>query len=327
MQCRDGRHMTIRNIWHQRGQWLRCMRIKGRRRWRLLERSPMKLLKWMTIGIVGCFAVFSILIKAYDWGEAGYTAFGSLFTALAFAGMIVTVLLQRAELREQRKELRAQRRELEGQKRELEIQNRTAQLQRFENSFFHLLDGFKKTVEALSLELVGYKGYSHQISACAAFEKDIQNNMIYFQQWGKGGMILDLSVLLKKLPTHGKKFFYEYHMIVKFIYTHDAFRGNKVECQDYFSVLNLSLTNSEYLLLLYDAIVDSDRRDVVNEFSLFKGYSLLNNSHTPLEPWHILFFEPSAFGTDYEEYIRKNGLEGKTLADFLPSEQAEEESA
>lgn len=92
----------------------------------------MRLFWWLTAIITAAFIACMLI-----WGlkESVYTAFGSFFTALAFVGVIVTVLLQRAELQEQRKELRAQRIELEGQKRELEIQNRTAQLQRFENSF------------------------------------------------------------------------------------------------------------------------------------------------------------------------------------------------
>ena len=35
------------------------------------------------------------------------------------------------------------------------------------------------------------------------------------------------------------------------------------------------------------------------------------------EYFYVLFFAPQAFGDDYEEYIRLNGLQGKTLEDFL----------
>lgn len=118
---------------------------------RYAKRYPMHLFLWVVAAILISFA-FCIYFGRDD--EVVYTAFGSVFTALAFAGVIVTVLLQRAELQEQRKELRAQRIELEGQKRELEIQNRTAQLQRFENGFFHLLASFKNTLEVLREQLM-----------------------------------------------------------------------------------------------------------------------------------------------------------------------------
>ena len=126
---------------------LRRLAVCARRLWHRLRLShllqhPMRLFGLLLIGITLAF----MWCMHKDTGGVAYTGFGSLFTAYAFAGVIVTVLLQRAELQEQRKELRAQRIELEGQKRELEIQNRTAQLQRFENSFFNLLNIFKGTL-------------------------------------------------------------------------------------------------------------------------------------------------------------------------------------
>lgn len=129
---------------------LRRLAVCARRLWHRLRLShllqhPMRLFGLLIVLITGMFLPCIVM----DDNGATYTGFGSLFTAYAFAGVIVTVLLQRAELQEQRKELRAQRIELEGQKRELEIQNRTAQLQRFENSFFHLLEDFKFTTNVL----------------------------------------------------------------------------------------------------------------------------------------------------------------------------------
>lgn len=52
-------------------------------------------------------------------------------------------------------------------------------------------------------------------------------------------------------------------------------------------------------------------------YIFFSRYSLLNESHPPCKPEHILFFSPQAFGEDYEEYIRRHNLQGKTLEDFL----------
>ena len=47
----------------------------------------------------------------------------TLFSGFAFAGMMMTIIFQSIELKEQRIELKGQRKELEGQKEELEIQN------------------------------------------------------------------------------------------------------------------------------------------------------------------------------------------------------------
>ena len=278
---------------------LRRLAVCARRLWHRLHWShllqhPMRLFCLLLIGITLAF----MWCMHKDTGGVAYTGFGSLFTAYAFAGVIVTVLLQRAELQEQRKELRAQRIELEGQKRELEIQNRTAQLQRFENSFFHLLENFKSVVTKLH---------------CASFYSAMhRSNNTY------NNSIKELSnIFYSRIRTEDKKFLFEYYEIINFIYTHDAFKKSKEDMLRYISIINLTLTNSEYFFIFYDAIRDSEKIKIINELHIFSRYSLLNESYTPLKPENILFFSPQAFGEDYEEYIERHGLQGKTLEDFL----------
>ncbi len=106
---------------------------------------------WVTRGVI----ISSILIL---WGAAWillmtnfdcYTERGqfgdmfgsvnSLFSGLAFAGIIYTVLLQREELS-------AQRRELKLTRREFKKQNETLRIQRFENTFFNMLSMLNEIV-------------------------------------------------------------------------------------------------------------------------------------------------------------------------------------
>lgn len=63
----------------------------------------------------------------------------SLFSGLAFAGLIITISMQRDELSLQRQELTLTRTELSGQKDELRAQNDTLKVQRFESTFFQML--------------------------------------------------------------------------------------------------------------------------------------------------------------------------------------------
>lgn len=62
-----------------------------------------------------------------------FGAVNALISAFAFAGMIVTFVLQRYELGMQRQELEAQR-------EEFSTQNETLRLQRFENTFFNMME-------------------------------------------------------------------------------------------------------------------------------------------------------------------------------------------
>lgn len=72
-----------------------------------------------------------------------FGAVNALISALAFAGMIVAFILQRYELRLQRKELEAQR-------KEFETQNSTLKLQRFENTFFNMMELQQQIVNDLN---------------------------------------------------------------------------------------------------------------------------------------------------------------------------------
>ena len=85
-------------------------------------------------------------VENYLSGQQNRGLFGDMFgglnaffSGLAFACLIVTLLLQREELSLQRKELVQTREVLNEQKGQLEAQNMTMMKQNFENTFFQLL--------------------------------------------------------------------------------------------------------------------------------------------------------------------------------------------
>ncbi len=86
--------------------------------------------------------------------------FGSvnaLYSGLAFAGIIFTILLQRKELRYQRQELTETR-------KEFTIQNKTLRLQRFENTFFNLLSLHHQIVDSIDLDIEKEKKGNRSLS-------------------------------------------------------------------------------------------------------------------------------------------------------------------
>ncbi len=89
------------------------------------------------------FIVINILeIQMYEPGEFG-DSFGmltALFSGLAFAGLIITLIMQGDELKAQREELKLTRETLKSQKDEMQAQNKTLAKHGFENTFFKLLE-------------------------------------------------------------------------------------------------------------------------------------------------------------------------------------------
>ena len=128
-----------------------------------------KYFPWIIVSVVGVLvfwiANLFLVTKFIDnWGDRGtfgdlFGAANALFSGLAFAGLIIAILLQREELILQREELKKSTEALNQQAKELKftveeskLQNQTLRIQQFENTFFQLL---KKLDE--SSRVVRYK--------------------------------------------------------------------------------------------------------------------------------------------------------------------------
>lgn len=107
-------------------------RTQDRRTWSLFLKVSL-----LVIGIWGASAT-ALVLTVDDFGKSGtfgdsFGVLNTLFSGLAFAGIIVTVKMQNDEMREQRKELQKQK--------------KAAQLYHRERMFLMLLDEFKKSRE------------------------------------------------------------------------------------------------------------------------------------------------------------------------------------
>lgn len=117
---------------------------------------------WIVLAIIGVIAAWGLswwLINknidcSTERGTFGdmFGAVNALFSGLAFAGLIVTLLYQKEELKLQREELKETRNELNAQKLEFQEQNKTMKRQRFENTFFNMLSLQQEIVANLSFE-------------------------------------------------------------------------------------------------------------------------------------------------------------------------------
>ena len=137
--------------------------------------------------IFGCYGSFVLYktwpITEYSIAKAGTfgDSFGvvtSLFSGLAFAGIILTILLQRKELTESREIFR---------------------IQRFEGSFYRLLELYRKNLE--DVKVVGGEEKIHEgISALSYYSKKLSESM------KRHSSFLEVE--------HGRAV-YEYHLFVE----------------------------------------------------------------------------------------------------------------
>jgi len=104
--------------------------------------------------------VFPFVVNYFfsDWTKSGtfgdtYGALNSLFSGLALAGVIVTILIQRAELKNQRLELSLQRNEMKETRKEFEMKETRKEflLNRTTTLVYNQLDRFEKALSELTL--------------------------------------------------------------------------------------------------------------------------------------------------------------------------------
>jgi len=130
-----------------------------------------RVLQWALISgaiiVILCYAALLIYLawpideisinKAGSFGDS-FGILTSLFSALAFSGMIITILLQKEELGLQRQELADTRREITAQKEILRTQS-------FNDNFYRLIDYYK---DNLSQVVVLDKKNNQQITGVSA---------------------------------------------------------------------------------------------------------------------------------------------------------------
>ncbi len=239
---------------------------------------------WIISWVFGFFAIYLVGIGFLTWSSTSISlndtgvfgdSFGpltALFSGLAFAGVIITVLLQKDELALQRKELELTRNELQGQKEQMKAQNETLKKQNFENTFFELLRLQNEITNSIDVANIGghYKGRD-------CFEKFYEQ----YCSWHNVHKNQDKMKPSKDLVEKSYEKFYEAHQsdvghyfrtlynLVKFVHKSDV--------QDkrlYTNLVRAQLSSFETVLLFYNCISSYgaiDFKPYVNEYSLLKA--------------------------------------------------------
>lgn len=122
---------------------------------------------FIRVGSVICVVWVASFLLIYlcidDWGVRGqfgdlFGAVNALFSGLAFAGLVITIIQQRHDLQLQSEAINQTNEELKQQTKEFDIQNVTLQRQQFDNTFFELLHMLQTIVDDLTLN-VEYSRY------------------------------------------------------------------------------------------------------------------------------------------------------------------------
>lgn len=277
-----------------------------------MSKSGRLILIAVTVVVVIFFGWYlNIYLLENDENRGTYgDMFGSinaLYSGLALAGIIFTILLQREELGLQREELRETR-------KEFQTQNETLKIQRFENTFFNLLSLHHQIVDGIDFR---------KIRNADMYRPDWNTNMEYDETITLTGRDV-FEHLYKKLKRDIRSssietinigynehyaltqadfghYFRNLYRIVKLVDTTNFNFTNKPGSKQeeykiryqYTSILRAQISDFELLWLFYNCLsLNGEQfKPLVEKYTLLKNIPFKHLAS--LE--HKKFFEPSAF--------------------------------
>ena len=250
----------------------------------------------LSIGIIILIIAGWILTYYFLEGNEARGTFGDMFGSLnalysgfALAGIIITILLQKNELKLQREELKETR-------KEFKIQNETLNIQRFENTFFNLLNLHHKIVDEIDYRRIKGKNPWGNIDYLMGTNDEDDGETITIT--GRDVFKYHYKKLLDELKhtenpkqvylQHYEKYqsdfghyFRNLYRIFKLVDTSNFFVSEKeIEKQilerkfSYTSIARAQLSDYELLWLFYNGISENG----IEKFKpLIEKYSLLKN--------------------------------------------------
>lgn len=269
----------------------------------------------VTITIIGLWTLTYFLLKdksATDRGTLGdmFGSINALFSGLALAGIILTILLQRKELKLQREELRDTR-------KEFETQNTTLKLQRFENTFFNLLNLHHQIVKVIDYRFYKSKERKRNIANAIMYPSEVKEavtitgrdvfrhryNLMYNNL--KANPTEFESIYLEnyqRAQTDFGHYFRNLYRMIKLVDQTDFFYdSNKVSADEIFkikyrytSIIRAQISDFELLWIFYNCLSENG----IKKFKPFiERYSFFKNIPTGLiaDNSHIELYDKRAF--------------------------------
>ncbi|WP_100637295.1 hypothetical protein [Marinomonas sp. ef1] len=300
-------------------------------------KESFKLVIWLSFGFIVTFVLGYLGFLVYvswpisEWSVSKAASLGdsfgilsSLFSGLAFAGLIVTIVMQNKTLKAQmeelelaRKEYKRQGDELAGQKEVMNSQFQSIQLQQFETTFFKMIDNHRSIISLYELKIseenkgeVSFNGFEYVNKFYTdgfnvkAFIKEEESRRSFYKIYYCGFVrIFSLVVKNKELlESNGLKDFYV-----------DVFK-------DYLSLADfncLILLTYKYSIksqenVFYDSIFEKE--EFFSDIDIDKFYNAIRGDFSLIHDQGIFYFFISFL---CKIKSKKNGFYNNSLIKLL----------
>lgn len=233
------------------------------------------------LAVISCWIFWPRIITdcfpKWDDDKLGdrYGALNTVFTGLAFAGLIFTILLQQRQIRDADEE---------------------NILRRFENTFFRLQDAYKQIVDTTELNQARHFSNAKKLEAFERMSFSASQTICAGRlPWNK----VTLDIVQKAWPTFFARFedklahyFRVLYHIFKLIDSSEIDRENK---DFYARLFRAQLTSAELTLLFFNGMTDygENFKDYVERYALLKHFpkEIVDNNKLLLNFYKVSAYE------------------------------------
>jgi len=226
-----------------------------------------------------------------------FGALNTLFSGLAFTGIIISIILQSKELQETRKDIKSQN-------TQFEIQNNSIKRQVFENTFFQLLNLHNEIIQSISLPGRKNNDITGRSAFVTLYNDYLCSEYFIYELRDKYGDHINFENtnewFLGFHEIYGDKighYFRNIYQILKMIDKEDL-KDKKF----YSNLLRAQLNNYELGLLFFNCLSDigyEKFKPLVEKYEFFEHLPLLDN----ITEEDIKSYNISAFGKTNYEFI------------------------
>lgn len=206
------------------------------------------------------------------WGDFFGGVLNPILTFLTFMGLLITIIIQKKELKESRDVFKGQQEALEKQQEEMTIQS-------FDNKFFQMLNSFNKTVDSLNLIMNGrtYIGKNVFEQLIKELTNRIKNCNKNTKKLNKADCLKDIFIDFNdNYDTTFKYYFLNLYQLLVFIDEEIPHSDEKKYSKKYTNIVRAQLSKNELILLTYNAVGVIDFCGD-NYKKLIEKYSLLEH--------------------------------------------------
>ena len=244
--------------------------------------------------LIAALFVLAFWVASFAWiylcvgnwevrGQLGdmFGAVNSLFSGLAFAGLIVTLILQRKDLNLQRESIQQTNEQLGIQAREFEIQNKMAKQEQFRNTFFELLRMLQTIVSEMKVNVEESDGKIRLVQGKKIFEELFtERDFMYIGESRLRFFSIDQKARDEKnyeYISDPKRFSFLFHYfrfvyrIIKYVDETDVLNTIEERYQ-YVAFLRSTLSNHEVAAIFYNCLSRNGRekfKPLVEKYALF----------------------------------------------------------